>query len=543
MVMVKNVMLALVLASGLLWADVSTAGGVAEPVLKWQRGGCFNSWCQTGWYGSPSVADIDGDGQVEVIWASYDLVSLDGATGSLEWRASNGSRSWASVVVADLTADGDLEIVVGRGSDQLTVYDHLGGEVWSRNPFGSGEIRTLAAADLESDGQLEILVARASSGGTEQMSVYQAGGSVRPGWPARRSGEPGFGAGMYNQNMAIADLDGDGIAEIVGPTDTHYITTLDPAGDQIPANAIYGENRVWSQVGVHVDHEADLRGFAMCGTEHRPNFANAAPSIADMDGDGSLEIVVVGDVYDCSVGDPAGDLYYLPFILELDRTRWSGAGYDWTVIPQAGPGTGPLSQDYHVIENSVTNAVLADLDGDGEREILYSSYDGKVHAYWLDKTEHGNWPYSVPGVGIRFAGEPVVVDIDRDGSAEVLFTSWPEKTGNRVGQLHVLDSAGNSLHAMDLPAPFSGDWNGGLAAPTLANLDQDPDLELVIGTASSGVVAYDLPSSSGAVVLWGTGRGGPLRTGTPSGATIFVDGFESGNVNAWSSSTRGPSDP
>ena len=28
-------------------------------------------------------------------------------------------------------------------------------------------------------------------------------------------------------------------------------------------------------------------------------------------------------------------------------------------------------------------------------EILYSSYDGRVHAYWLDKTEHGNWPYAV----------------------------------------------------------------------------------------------------------------------------------------------------
>ena len=84
-------------------------------MLKWQRGGCFNSWCETGWYSSPAVADLDGDGSAEVIAAAYDLVILDGASGALEHRADNGSRAWPSVVVADIDNDGTLEIVVGRG--------------------------------------------------------------------------------------------------------------------------------------------------------------------------------------------------------------------------------------------------------------------------------------------------------------------------------------------------------------------------------------------------------------------------------------------
>ena len=29
--------------------------GPGAPTLKWQRGGCFNSWCETGWYSSPAV--------------------------------------------------------------------------------------------------------------------------------------------------------------------------------------------------------------------------------------------------------------------------------------------------------------------------------------------------------------------------------------------------------------------------------------------------------------------------------------------------------
>lgn len=523
---------------------VPAAAQVSAPVLKWQAGGCFASYCETGWYASPAVADLDGDGSREVVWGSYDLVAVRGTDGTLVWRAASASRVWPGVALADLTGDGTLEIVVGRNSDQVTVYDRLGNELWTRNPFGGGEVRTLAVADLESDGQLEVVVGRASGGSTRQLSVYDASGNVRSGWPARRDGEPGYGWGMYNENVAIADLDGDGFKEIVGPTDTHYITVLNRNGDQIPTNSLYDDidspgTNVWSQIGVHVDQVADLRGFAMCGTEHRPNFANSAPVVADVDLNGTLEIVVVGDVYDCSIGDPDGDLYHMPWILRLDRTRWSGSGFDWTVIPSPQPGSGPLSQDFSVIQNSVTNAVVADLDGDGHREILYPSYDGKLHAVWLDKTEKGSWPYDIPGSGIRFAGEPAIVDLDGDGQAEVIFTSWPENGGNRVGQLHVLSALGIPLHELDLPLqfdPFGGvpvadRWNGGLGAPTVDNLDADADLELAIGTVSSGIVAYDLPNSSNARILWGTGRGSYQRTGTipatPSFRLFVADSAES----------------
>jgi hypothetical protein len=498
-------------------AEVRTALAVAAPVLKWQRGGCFSSWCQTGWYSSPAVADLDGDGQAEVVWGSYDVVALDGATGTLKWRASNGSRVWPGVAVADLTGDGFLEVVVGRGSDQVTVYDRNGTALWTRNPFGGGEVRTLAVEDLDTDGVLEVVVGRASGGATKQLNVYDASGAVRPGWPARRDGEPGYGWGMYNENVAVADLDGDGDKELIGPTDTHYVTALDRGGNQLPASAVYGAGKVWSQVGVHVDHAVDLRGYANCGVEHRPNFADSAPVVGDLDGDGVREIVIVGNVYDCGA-DPYASLYQMPFVLRLDRTRASGSGWDWTIVPAPGAGSGPLSEDYSVIESVPPNPVLADLDGDGKKEILFPSYDGRLHAYWLDRTEHGSWPYDVPGTGIRFASEPAVADLDADGHAEVLFTSWPQKSVGGTGRLHVLDSLGNLLHAVDLPAPFGGaTWNGALGAPTLADVDGDGELEAVVGTVSSGAVVYDLPGTGNARVLWGTGRGSLRRTGAAPG--------------------------
>ncbi len=504
-----------------------TTASVSAPALKWQRGGCFNSWCQTGWYASPAVADLDADGRAEVLWASYDLVALDGATGALKWRAASNQRAWPGVAVVDLTGDGSLEVIVGRSGDQVTVYDKAGGVVWMRNPFGGGEVRTLAVADLDNDGRHEIIVGRASGGSTRQLNVLQADGSVRAGWPARRDGEAGYGWGMYNENVAVADVTGDGFKDVIGPTDTHYITALDRDGNQLPANAQYNNfnpkgPKVWSQVGVHVDNAVDLRGYANCGAEHRPNFADSAPAIADLDGDGTREIVVVGNVYNCGVG-PYQSLYRMAFVLRGDRSRWAGSGFDWTALPTPPANSAPLSEDYSVIESSVANAVVADLDGDGRKEILFPSYDGRLHVYWLDKTQHGAWPFKAPGAGIRFISEPAVVDLDDDGKAEVIVTTWPQKGAPAAGQLIILDGLGNVLQTADLPASFpAGGVNGGLAAPTLANIDDDPDLEVVIGTISSGAVAYDLPNTASARVLWGTGRGSYLRAGTPAEPACYL---------------------
>lgn len=496
------------------------AKGLHAPVLKWQSGGCYSSWCETGWYSSPAVANIDADAQMEILAGMYDLVALDGENGTLQWRVENGNRVWPAVAVVDLTGDGPFEIIVGRSGDQLSVYNTAGSLLWSRSPFGNGEIRSLAVADLESDGKLEIIVGRASGGETKQISVYEPDGSVRSGWPARRDGEPGYGWGMYNQNIAVGDLDGDGYKEIIGPTDTHYITALDRNGNQLPTNAIYNNStpkgpKVWSQVGVHVDHNVDLRGYANCGSEHRPNFADSAPFLSNLDGNGQREIIVVGNVYNCGA-DPYASLYQMPFIFNADRSRWKAAGFDWTVIPSPDTASAPLSEDYNRIETAVPNPVVVDLDGDGFQEILYPSYDGRLHAFWLDKTEHGNWPYSVnnPAEGfIRFAGEPAVVDLDNNGKAEVIFASWVEKGTNQTGKLHVLDYQGNILFEVEIPPATNENWNGAMAAPTVANVDNDLDLEVVLLTADSGVVVYDLPGSGRGRVLWNTGRGGFSRSG------------------------------
>lgn len=512
-------LLTLFIATVVLLASRAPAGeagsdAVAAPTLKWQNGGCYSSWCETGWYSSPAVVDLDGDGASEVVAAAYSMWALNGEDGSIQWSVDTpGGRVWPGVIVTDLDDDGDVEVAIGQGGGHLTVYDHQGNVVWSLRPVDR-ELRGLSAFDLEGDNTLE-LIATAAVGSRTNTWVFEHTGALRPGWP-QLNNDSGYAWGVFNDNAATGDMDEDGAAEIVVPSDVHYINAYEGNGVQIPAHPMYGD-KGWGKVGVHVSHEVDLRGYAHCGEEHRPNFAHTPATMGDVNGDGEMEVVALGNVYNCGT-NPYTSLYEMPFIFNADRSRWRDDGYDWVAIPVPDGDAGPLSEDYHVIESAMSNPVLADLDDDGEQEILYASYDGRVHAYWLDKQEHHNWPYSVhaTGPGIRFASEPVVADLDGDGPAEVIFASWPEKGTGYSGKLHVLDYQGNVLHEVDLPAPYGGaDWNGVLAAPTLGNVDGDADLEVVLNAAHAGVVVYDLPGTAGARVLWGTGRGNYQRSGSP----------------------------
>jgi uncharacterized repeat protein (TIGR01451 family) len=498
-----------------------------SPVLKWQLGGCYSSWCETGWYSSPATADLDGDGQVEVIASAYSIFVLNGSTGKLEWKMSSGhdrsqpgednvGRTWPGIVIADIDHDGAVEIVTAHSGGWVSVYNAQGyfENGWPKQPT-SNELRGLLVSDLDGDNLLEVIVTGAVGSRTNTW-VFEHDGSIRTGWP-QLNNNSGYAYGIFNANASAGNLDADDANEIVVPSDVHYICAYKANGIQIPANAMYG-GKGWGKVGVWESLTTELRGWGECNgvraESYRTNYAHGPSVIADVNGDGSIEVVATGNMYDCSM-DPYLSKYNSVFIFNADRSRFNADGFDWQTVPV---DTGaPLTEDYDVIENNQPNPAVADLDGDGRMEIIYASYDGRVHTFWLDKTEHGNWPYSVYNPAerfYRFASEPVIADLDNNGYAEVIFTSWTQKGSNHTGKLHILDYLGNPIYEVSLPNAFGGDsWNGALPAPTLANIDSDPDLEIVLLTASSGVVAYDLPGTANATILWGTGRGDYQRDG------------------------------
>ena len=515
--------------------EIAPQGAVNAPVLKWQRGGCYPSWCETGWYSSPAVADLDGDNKPEVIGSPYTLFVLNGEDGTEQWSVDPpGGRTWPGVVVSDIDNNTDLEILVAQGSGYVTAYDHLGNQVWSQRPK-ENELRGISVYDLDADGTMEIAVT--ATGNLVNTWVLEHNGATRAGWP-QLTNDSGYAHGVYNDNAAIGDLDNDGLGELVVPSDVHYINAYEANGAQIAANAMYG-GKGWGKVGVWESLAIENRGWGECNgvraESYRTNFDDFPAVIVDVDGNGSQEVVVTGRVYDCNAGYPPSR-YVGVYIFNADRSRYKTGSYNWETVP-VDTGS-PLSENYNMIQSVMANPVVADLDGDGEKEILFASYDGRLHAYWLDKTEHHSWPFNVTntGPGIRFATEPAIADLDNDGKAEVIFASWPQNGNNYVGKLHILNYQGQTLHEISLPAPHGGDWNGALAAPTLDNIDADDDLEVVLNTVSSGIVAYDLPGTSDARIIWQTGRNNYQRNGS------YMVGTLQGSTMRMLPPTPGPGD-
>ena len=114
-------------------------GAVPTPTLKWRNGGYkFNGQYNKGYYVSPATLDVNGDGVLDVIFANYWVMALDGATGDAIWAfysgtdmsdPTNNSRyngTHTSVVVADINNDGQEEIVTGMGNGWLAAYNKNG---------------------------------------------------------------------------------------------------------------------------------------------------------------------------------------------------------------------------------------------------------------------------------------------------------------------------------------------------------------------------------------------------------------------------------
>ena len=119
------------------------------------------------------------------------------------------------------------------------------------------------------------------------------------------------------------------------------------------------------------------------------------------------------------------------------------------------------------------------------------------------------WKFSFADNGARFASEPVVADLNNDGFPEIIFTTYEVEKGK--GALVILSHLGEKVAEAFLPG------RGAMAAPTLADLDGDGALEVIVNLkdalSQGGVQVYDLPGSKTNLILWPTGRGNFLRNG------------------------------
>ena len=500
-----------------------STGPVQAPVLRQTLPA---SWDEN-WLASPAVADLDNDGSPEIIAARHSVLYVWDSTGALVWRAAwnhnasdpedhGGSRMWASPVVGDFDNDGDLEIAVGSDADSesnvnVAVYDHTGELLpgWPQHFGGSDEVRSITAGDLDGDGTAEIVVNKTSEGPT--TAVYNLNGSMRSGWPQVTSScdppapaEPCWDFGGYNQNIGLADMDGDGFLDVISAYDAIGFGIFHGDGRPFPTHESFTD-RVITAVEAYHDLALSQQGW---GTGDRSEFTYSPPALADVDGDGDLEVVLVGDHEHSTSTANQGVTFW---VINHDMTR--PAGWEWPKDTGMPLHDGSLGQN---IVPTRPSPSIGNINEDAGLEIIAPAYDGKLYAFSHDGTEL--WAYtfgtqSHPYIG---AGEALIADLNGDGIPEVLFTTFSSgepREPDTPAHLVILNNNGAELHKIEI---FG---RGSMAAPTLADIDGDDQPELIIslkdtlGGGDGGVQIWDLPGAAPNCLQWPTGRGNLLRQG------------------------------
>lgn len=478
-----------------------------------------------GWLSSPAVADLDGDGTPEIIAARRRTLYVWHPDGTLFWKGSppiSHGRIWGPPVVVDLDLDGKLDIAVGSGDEKITVWNWDGAlkpgwplSLGSDSESTLREVRSLAAGKL-SDGRMGLLASRTRK--TNKVPVaflFDAAGKVLPNWP-QLSTSGGctllpatdancFEAGTYNQNVGIADFDGDGASDLIIGYDNIYVGVFHQDGAPFAADPATFARPFFNGIPAYHDDAFAKKGSGPDG-EDRSEFMDSPPVVADLDGDGKRELILVGDHE--KAGDYSEVFGNALFVFHSDATR--AAGFETPFLtgkPLVHDDMNP--QGGNIVDVTAAPAV-ADLNGDGKKEILFQSYDGHLYAvrYTDQPDQRLLWKFSFVATGARFASEPVIGDLNGDNRPEILFATYETAAGK--GALIVLDADGKLLFRTTLAG------RGAMAAPTLANVDGDAELEILINLkdGAEGIEIYDLPGSNQADLLpWPTGRGNFLRNG------------------------------
>ncbi|HET6453959.1 MAG TPA: PQQ-binding-like beta-propeller repeat protein [Armatimonadota bacterium] len=314
-----------------------------------------------------------------------------------------GLASVAKFSKSRLVAIAGDEDGVYAGSADGKVYA-LGSDLKPRWEFDAGsEVRAVWAGRLDKDQPLCIAV------GTSNAMVFLLDQFGNMLWKHEL---PFFKVPSSAVCFTSADLSGDGNrALIVGSEAWHYYA-FDSKGNQLWAFEILHAATAATAVDLDGDHCQEV----ICGTEYY------AWNAIKPDGTQLWSYRPVGPHANCVVADKSGAYF-------------GGADACIQALDAAGKRRWLYSTG-----DEITSLALADLDGDGNSEVIAGSLSFYVNALKSDGTR----------LWRRDLGEPVLTlvtaDVNGDGTPDIC-------AGTEDGHVFVLDSEGNTLAAWTAPGP------------------------------------------------------------------------------------------
>ncbi len=309
-------------------------------------------------YGGAAVADVDGDGKLEVAFGTYfgdsRVLVLNGEDGSELWSHDFGRACLdASFRFSDVNQDGKLDLIVPV-SNKCRVYAYdaaTGKEIWSyRTGRNDGIDSPPAIVDTDGDGRLDVVF-----GSFKKRLHVVAGGDGE-----RLRTVTGFG-GYVQSGPIVMDVNGDGVKD--------FIAATFKADNRLSA--------IDGKTGEKIWHHQVGKGM---GIYH-------GPSVGDLDGDGEPELVL--SAYDGKV----------------TCLRLKDGKQIWSVAPGDRYFMGPT--------------VIADVDGDQQLEVV--AVGQKVTVIEADgEIKYSKWLVSMFSFGGAHRGASIA-DLDGDGGLDIAY--------------------------------------------------------------------------------------------------------------------------
>jgi hypothetical protein len=338
--------------------------------------------------------------------------------------ASNAPNVSTAAVSADFNNDGYPDLaVLNAETHQLLIYlgTPIGGLALKHDfnnlVFGLQYPNGISAGDMDGDGKMDLVI-------TDHLgvSILKGSGNNNGDFSAFVPQRLGLaGAGDYGaQNPMLADLNNDGKLDIV-------VGVYEP-GDfggnsyfEVLQNAGFGFFILTGQ------HEVTFSGLSY-------NYSTRDAQLADVDGDGQIDLVFVDDVVGATVS-------------------WMKGAGNGSFAPQVqllGVGAGV---------GSIRDLEVADVDGDGKPDLLMQNYYGE--GVWLAKGAGSGlfmpsahlFATGLPSGNGRDMGRIIVTDVNGDGRLDVIsdgYVGLQQANHSFVLNEHLGYSVTRMLAAIDL---------------------------------------------------------------------------------------------
>jgi hypothetical protein len=235
-----------------------------------------------------AIADLDGDGKQDIVYCAQDYGAAwytnSSTPGTIQFTAAGHPTDRASffeyehVKIADVDGDGKPDLIFSSmDSNLLVVYRNstVNGVLSFANGISYTVGKTASAfimpyvADLDGDNKPELIITNTKTNSVSVLKNYCTPGILSFGT------QQDFAAGTQPQQLAVGDLNGDGLPELA-------VSDYDPSTGSIPTVTVLQNRSTPAAISLTMAQTLNVA---------TGNFAYQS-AIGDMDADGKPDLIV-----------------------------------------------------------------------------------------------------------------------------------------------------------------------------------------------------------------------------------------------------------